>query len=639
MDLPTSSVIKLTESLYDLTNCDREPIHIPGAIQPHGILFHIDANDYHILQVSRNVESFLGISAESVVGESLWRFLSPASCEKIRVSLEAESVRESNPLNLRCNHDVSVAYDGILHRYKGALILEMEVKSSDQGSFSSFYQTVRKAVVALQNSESVFDACQTAASQIRRITNFDRVTVYKFDEDWNGNVVGEDRSEAMDSLLGQRFPASDIPAQARALYQLNWIRIISDRSYTPAPLFPLLNPLTGLPLDLSMSVLRSVSPIHIEYMANMEMMASMSVSIIKAGKLWGLISCHHKTPKYLSYQVRSSCEFLAEIFSGQMGTIETRESANQRQGLRRVLADLEVTVSGVADFASAFRFDDSILKLTNSAGAALFHKGKVYCYGRAPAEEHIVKILTWLSRSKLDFFQARSLSEHCPEFTDIAERASGILSIRISRNPDSFILWVRPEQVRSIDWAGNPTKPVEETQGDGEGKSHSSLRLHPRKSFELWREIVRGQAESFTEPEIEVAIEFKNMIISKLLEHSVRDLESSNLELDSFAQMVSHDLREPLRGIRIYANHSLQDDKGQISEATERRLEAMISLSDDLDSLLLSLYSFSKLGRVELSFENVAVLDLVQQVIARLKPICEEQNVRIEVAGSWPVLF
>jgi chemotaxis family two-component system sensor kinase Cph1 len=619
------------QSAFDLTNCDREPIHIPGAIQPHGFLFHINHGDYSILQLSRNLESLLKQKAEELVNRPLESLLTQESFERIRSAVESDAIKKSNPFAINFRGLESKVYDGVLRSYKGALILELEDDRGESDNLFSFYQTIRRAVVDLQNSHSISSACATAASQIRKITGFDRVTVYKFDQDWNGNVIGEDRSDSMDSLLGQRFPASDIPAQARALYQLNWIRIISDRSYTPAPLYPQMNPLTEQPLDLSLSVLRSVSPIHLEYMKNMRMAASMSVSIMKDGQLWGLISCHHSQPKYLGYQIRSACEFLAEIFSGQMGTIETREASNQRTHLKGILSGLESILSGVADFASAFKYNEAILNLTNSSGAVLYHRGKIHSYGECPDEEKISQLLTWLSSQKSDIFHTRSLKTQYPGGEAIRELASGLLSVRISRNPDSYILWIRAEKVKAIDWAGNPSKPVEEVKGE--------LRLHPRKSFELWREIVRGQAESYTESEIEVALEFRNMIISKLLAHSVRDLESSNLELDSFAQMVSHDLREPLRGIRIYAKHSMEDDKGKLSKSTEERLGNMIALSEDLDSLLLSLYSFSKIGRVELSFENVSVLEIAQQVIARIKPICEEQGIEIEVVGHWPHLF
>ncbi|RZA18603.1 MAG: GAF domain-containing protein, partial [Proteobacteria bacterium] len=611
---------KLSETLsktspYDLNNCDREPIHIPGAIQPHGILFHLDMESLRIEQVSSNIESYLPHSKEEVIDLGIEALLTQESVRKLKTAIQSGSVRESNPFDLNFHEDEDTFYDGILHIYKEALILEMEPIKDDHESLFSFYQIVRKAVVALQISDSIGDACNTAATEIRKITGFDRVTVYKFDPEWNGNVIGEDRSEKMDSLLGQRFPASDIPAQARALYELNWIRIISDRNYQPSPLFPTLNPKTSAPLDLSLSVLRSVSPIHLEYMKNMDMVASMSVSIMKDGKLWGLISCHHKTPKYLSYQIRTACEFLAETFSGQMGTIETREAANQRLYLRGILSGLEATLSGVADFAAALRYNAAILDLTNSSGAVLSHRGKIYRYGVCPSEEDVAYLLTWLSNHKPDLFQTNSLKNQYSKAEDLIETASGVLAVRISRNPDSHMLWFRGEKVKAIDWAGNPSKPVEAVNGE--------MRLHPRKSFELWREIVRGQADDYTEAEIEVATEFKNMVISKLLAHSVRDLESSNLELDSFAQMVSHDLREPLRGIRIYAQHSIEDDKGKLTAPTESRLNAMISLSEDLDALLLSLYSFSKIGRVELSYENVPVLEIAQQVINRIKPICE----------------
>ncbi|RYZ88771.1 MAG: GAF domain-containing protein [Proteobacteria bacterium] len=618
-------------SAYDLNNCDREPIHIPGTIQSHGYLFHIRPSDLSILQASANVEKLLSVPIDEIVSSKLDNFLTAESVDRMRRAFTFPQIRESNPISLQFTATDSQYFDGILHYYAGAYILELEKSELDASGFFSFYQIVRQSVAVLQESDSIVEACTSASQQIRKITGFDRVTVYKFDENWNGVVVGEDRTGNMDSLLGQRFPASDIPAQVRAIYRLNWLRLIPDRNFSPSTLVPQLNPLTGCPLDLSMSFLRGVSPIHLEYMKNMQMTASMSVRIIKDDKLWGLLSCHHRNPKFLNYHVRSACEFLAEVFSGQMASIETKEAVAELKSLKAILATLEISLSNSADLSSALGLSDGLLRLTNATGAALVLGGKIYLFGITPTLDHLYKIISQILLLKTDSFHSRALNKDLDLDFDVSDVASGLLALKIPQQADSLILWFRPEIIKTIDWAGNPSKRVEETEG--------VLRLHPRKSFELWKEVVKGQSTYFSDPEITIAHEFRNVLIAKLLSDSVHALESSNLELDSFAQMVSHDLREPLRGIRIYAQHSIEDDRASLTPATTGRLCEIVELSNDLDGLLMSLYNFSKLGRVELSFETVPVLEIVKQVLNRLRPLLLEQAVDVNVIGTWPELL
>ena len=303
----------------DLDNCAREPIHIPGSVQPRGVLAVVREPELVVSQVSANVAELLGREVGDVVehgvgeafGERLGSILA-------RVTSSFGDLRERNPVEVELDvRGSAIAFDAILHRSDGTLLVELEPAEGPRPfSFPNTYQAARGAVGDLNRAASLQELYDITATSIRALTGFDRVMVYRYDHDYNGEVVAEARREDLGSFLGQHYPASDIPAQARALYEKNWIRLISDVAYTPAPLVPAVDPVSGAPQDLTYSSLRSVSPIHIEYLQNMGVQASMSISLLRDGTLWGLIACHHYSgPHTPPYGVRAAAEFLGSTLS------------------------------------------------------------------------------------------------------------------------------------------------------------------------------------------------------------------------------------------------------------------------------------------------------------------------------------
>jgi light-regulated signal transduction histidine kinase (bacteriophytochrome) len=264
--------------LADLAHCDAEPIQIPGSIQPHGLLLALAEPGLEILQASLNINALLGLNVDTILGRRLGELLGEDLARAVAGSL-ANPTLLRQPSFLKATVDVdgkSRPFDAILHRAEEALILELEPSLIDDASaFRDLYPLVRSSLTSLEGSAGVLDACRVAAAETRRITGFDRVMIYRFDEGWNGTVIAEDRNDALPSYLDLRFPASDIPAQARALYRINRLRLIPDVGYRPVPIRPANNPRTGRPLDLSLAALRSVSPVHVEYMTNMGTPASM----------------------------------------------------------------------------------------------------------------------------------------------------------------------------------------------------------------------------------------------------------------------------------------------------------------------------------------------------------------------------
>ncbi|HYH97324.1 GAF domain-containing protein, partial [Hyalangium sp.] len=287
----------------DLGDCSKEPIHIPGSIQPHGVLFALSEPELTVTQVSTNTADLFGLQAELLLGRPLAELLERASLGQLTEALRSHQPQESNPLPITVGRRT---FDGIVHRHQGVTLLELEpVPPAEEHHAWPLPRLLQRAIARLQAAKNLRELCDAAAAEVRRLTGFERVMVYRFDEDDHGEVLAEDMLEGLDPYLGHHYPASDIPQQARQLYLRNWLRIIPDREYRPAPIIPSLRPDSQQPLDLSFSVLRSVSPIHIEYMRNLGVRASMSISLVHRGRLWGLISCaNHSSPRYVPYTLR-----------------------------------------------------------------------------------------------------------------------------------------------------------------------------------------------------------------------------------------------------------------------------------------------------------------------------------------------
>ncbi len=498
----------------DLTNCDREPIHISGHIQPHGVLMAVSEPELEILQISENTQELLGIEAESAIGQNLSLLLERGQLEKLKVCLLNDNLKTINPIKLSANKAGEILeFDCIIHRLEGVLIIELELaKSTANLSIFSFYHSVRAIVAQIQSAKSLNDLCQMTVAEVRKITGFDRVMIYQFDKEGNGAVVAEDKAEKLNPFLGLNYPSSDIPKQARKLYLLNWLRLIPDISYKPVPIVSPKNSLTSQPLDLSFSVLRSVSPIHIEYLQNMGIAASMSISLIKNEKLWGLIACHHYTPKYLNYELRAACEFIGQVMSLELQSKEGKEDYDYKLYLKSIQTQIFEDISTSDNLSEVLvKCQHNLLKAVNAEGAAIIFGESCYRVGQTPGEAAL-KDLTALVQSDLkkEIFYTDSLAKDYPEAEGFKDTASGCLAIAISPDQKIYVLWFRPEVIRTVNWAGNPEKIVEIDE-DG------SERLSPRKSFELWKQNVKYKSLPWKECEIDAALELRKAMINIVL--------------------------------------------------------------------------------------------------------------------------
>ena len=617
----------------DLAACDQEPIHLSGAIQPHGALLALDA-DLGIVRASVNAWSWLGLTGDPLataatpLAEAL-----PAGWAELPGLLQGWLDGGERILLAGGPGAGGRRATALAQRLRdGGVLLEFETGSLDFHAAGRLQARVQADLEQLGQAGELQALCNLLATQVRGLTGFNRVLVYRFTEAWDGVVRAEDGDGALPSYLGLRFPASDIPRQARELYRMNRVRIIPDADYTPQPI-GMAAPGEAGPLDLSASVLRSVSPVHLEYMRNMGTAASMSVSILVEGRLWGLISCHHATPRLVSLQVRNACDFLAQVAALQISALERTAEASRRVELAAVQADLLARMARERQFASGLALRPSAwLALAGATGAAAVVEGEVTTAGLTPERSRILELVDWLNRTEqADVFSTATLGAEFPAAQAYAEVASGVLAIRTSQLHPSYVLWFRPEVISEVTWGGDPNKAVEA----------GTDRLTPRKSFEQWKEKVRGRATPWESAVVETARAFCTAILNVVLRQAEEraelagELQRSNRELEAFSYSISHDLRAPFRHIVGYAE-LLQAREAELDETSTRYVRSIRDSAISAARLVDDLLQFSKVGRATLSTSRVDMNKLVAEARRSLEPDLEGRGIEWRIDALPP---
>lgn len=617
---------------YDaLDACAREPIHVPGGIQPHGALIALRPADLRVIQASQNCPDVLGIPLDPMVTPLLADL--PWEADGFADAIGQWSACEERTY-FKTHRLAGRAFNVTAHRTPQALLVEFEPLLEEQANTDILYGGLRSFLEDTEPSQTVASLAEAAARQVRRLTGFNRVLIYKFDADWNGTVLAEDGDGVLPSYLDLRFPASDIPAQARELYRTNRLRLIGSASYTPAPMAPLLCPTDGAPLDLSFAALRSVSPVHLEYMRNMGTGASMSVSIVVGNELWGLVSCHHSEPRHPSAEVRAACDFIGRILAQQIDARQRAQESAERLRLHRIETELVAHLarapnlqSGLAENASKW------IALVNADGAAVTMDGTALTAGVTPPAEMIRELSEWLMEQKIGpVFATDSLSEVWPRGAGIAEMASGLVAVPISRIHPSFIMWFRKEIVQTVTWGGDP-RAAKQTDQAG--------RLHPRRSFEQWKELVRYRSLPWREAEKISAADFRSAIINFVLQRAEEraqltdELQRSNKELEAFSYSISHDLRAPFRHIAGYAQ-LLAEEEPDLKPLSLHYLDGIQRAAVSAGELVDDLLHFSQLGRANLKKARIDMAKVMAEVRLSLETDLEGRALEWEIGDLPP---
>jgi chemotaxis family two-component system sensor kinase Cph1 len=503
-----SVLIKLENS--DLTACDREPIHMPGSIQPHGIMLIANRLGMSVRQGAGDIERVLGVNdwldqpLNVLIGDVLANDIATATEKGVPGGFVGQ-VRAATGQMM----------DVTAHLSPRHIIVELEAASTEALPASKVLDRLTTVAAGFERAASVATLCENAAVEFRRLTGYDRVMIYRFLDDDAGEVVAEDRQQHLYSFLHHHFPASDIPQQARSLYLLNLVRVIPDITYQPIPLRP--QRIDSDPLDMSASSLRSVSPLHLQYLANMGVRASASFSIVKDGLLWGLIACHNETPRALTYDVRAAGRSLAGSLSREIKAKEEAEGYRERIRLRSFEDDIVLLLSrNIPLQESLSQHLGELGRMMAGDGIAVLRGRDLITSGVCPDAAQIRDLAKWLMARSLEaVFTSHCLPSAYFPAMDFQALASGILAITMSRDEPWMILWFRAEQVENVRWAGNPHKPL---------SSEPEVPLSPRASFDAWAETVRGRARAWSSAAVDAAGRLRTALLDVQQRQHMRDL-------------------------------------------------------------------------------------------------------------------
>ena len=624
-----------TNNNIDVSSCDREPIHIPGGIQPHGFLINVDPEDFTVRQVSENATELFRRDISEILGRQLDDLIGREYSDMVARALLNANVL-AQPIYVGAIEVGGVGYfDVIAHRCNHATLVEFEsVQRSGAADFRLLYTMMGRFLKTLSHVDSIDAISEYAVRTIKEITGMGRVFLYTFDHNDDARVIAEALDPDYPSYSGQRFPASDIPQQARRLYIANHVRLIADANYTPARLAPELDPQTGKPTDLSFAGLRAVSPVHVQYMKNMGTIASMSISLVIKGRLWGMISCHDMAPKFVPFEVRTACEQLGQILAMRIESIIESTEYAYRLELRSKLVSILAALSQNEEFShNMSTVSHDLLMLMGASGAALVFEGDTMLFGDTPTLAQVDQLVEWLGASASagrDLYHSSMLARDFPPAAAYAATASGMLAMAISRNYRHYVIWFRPEVVQTVEWAGNP---AHKAAGSGPAQP-----LTPRKSFDVWRETVRGTSAPWHKNELEVALEFRSAILGIVLARAEEmagladELGRANKELESFSYSVSHDLRAPLRHIVGFTDLLIEFEGSKLNDRANRYLRNIADSARFAGKLVDDLLSFSQMGRAALHAAATDMNQVVHAAIRRVQQDAQGRTIEWDVA-------
>jgi diguanylate cyclase (GGDEF)-like protein len=533
------------EYLSDLSNCDKEPIHTPGSIQPHGVLIVTRHGDMRVMYASANTESALDRPVVSVLGKPLLDCLGPAVYERIVRRNESGQVIAEPPRTICLSSNSGPGQYFTVHHLNDLMYVEIEREVEDTEAAQLPIQA-RTAIDAIRSAGSLNELLETAARELRSLTGYDRVMVYRFDIDGHGHVVAEDLIDGLEPYLDLHYPESDIPSQARRLYTLHRMRVLADANCTPVPVLSDSEMVFGgtdpIPLDMTFCGLRSVSPVHMEYVQNMKVGATLTLSLLKDDQLWGLLVCHHRESRLPSPALRSSCDLISQIMSFLIRQYIELEASSDRSRKELAIDDIAASLSLFGTVTNGLAAAETqVLSLVGASGALLSFGGKMACIGETPPFEDAMELKVRLRKlDKGKVFAHDSLPTLMPEFGRFRETSCGILHMSILRSPGEGILWFRPEVETVMKWGGNPDKPSEFNTETG--------RISPRKSFEIWKTRVALHSLPWRELDLEMVRHLKRTISTHLLALAESAFDRSRVPSTTLTQLPNRRLfQERLR--------------------------------------------------------------------------------------------
>jgi chemotaxis family two-component system sensor kinase Cph1 len=624
----------VNRDIVNLTNCEHEPIHIPGSIQPHGFLLGITAQNHTIAFCSGNTLDFVGFTPAQLLEKEFESVFGQESAQLFREYIGNNLILSAAPLKMVFGEKhflCSIHHNGVLY------LLEAEAAEKENKNLTDVYSQTVQFVSYMNNTHTLKDLCNLVAKGTREMTGYDRVMVYRFDKEYNGEVCAEDCRDDLEPFLGLHYPHTDIPVQARELYMKNLLRIIADINYVPVPIFTT-DDAPAANLDLSLSVLRSTSPIHVEYLQNMGVGATLTISLVHRNKLWGLIACHHYSPKNISPEIRLAAQLQGQFITSQ---IDVRQSNEEYEIARQTNIALEkISALNLPPISESFKIismNPELLRLCNASGMSLTVGGKIYTNGLVPSHPEIKTLTDWLGTySNETTFFTDKISNYLPDFAVRSETVSGI--VYHSLDNGNCVVWYRPETQTEVNWGGDPNKAIIK---DANG-------LHPRNSFNLWKQIVKNRSKDWLQPELNAAANYAHTLQKQiglwqlsLEEEKYRSLsevlKATNAELENINWISTHDLQEPLRKIQLISSRLLSKEDENFSQQTLDSLHRMNNSANRMQTLLIDILKYTRIKYTKDAFETVDLNGIIEEIVADLKEMAREKDAQISL-GKLPVI-
>jgi two-component system, chemotaxis family, sensor kinase Cph1 len=605
-----TGLVSQTDDIFDA--CDQEPIHIPGSIQPHGALLAFSSSSGRLCFASENVTDFLAVSKSSLPGSDL-EYFAGAVDSKGGVLSQIVDMLSKTPLQR-----VPLVLSGRLRFFDikghlskdGYLVLEIEQKSDFMPSINLLssqtidFLRLKKTLVTIECNRSFRETMECIAGQVREMTRYDRVMIYRFDSVGHGEVLVDEHREDLESFLGLHYSASDIPKQARELYLVNRVRHLVDTQATQSKIlsFDQLQS-SDSSLDMSICGLRSFSPVHLQYLENMGVRATLVISVILDGQLWGVIVCHHMTPKHVTADMRLQCDLLSHVLSASIQSQERKQHEQAALESQACYRHLETAVKRSLEWKEHLFHDTNVLlELLNACGVAYIADGKRVFVGKVPGEATLDSVLSRVSGLNVhDTQNVQAWDELLLGGNEQERETAGYLAIAISKSPASYLIWFREGQSQSIHWGGDPRKAV---QQDAE-----TFRLSPRKSFEKWRQELAAACLPWTEQDV-----LRAKAVG--LFFGVKQVEDANRSKSRFLANMSHEIRTPMTAILGYTD-ILLDQLPESNNACREAAETISRNGHHLLSILNDLLDLAKIeaGKLAINCERIEIRPFLSDTI------------------------
>ncbi len=608
-----------------ITNCEAEPIHIPGSIQPYGYLLALKKNDNSIQYCSENCTTLFNKPLNQILGKPLTDFFKKEDADSFLVYSEKKE-DAIKPFAYTLGNQI---FNITTFSTKENMVMEFEPFSQEEFELPDLFFQTKRFAYSIEKADNLQILCKDVADETRKITGYDRVMIYRFDKNYNGQVYAESKKDGIEPYLGLNYPASDIPLQARNFFLQNCIRMIANVHLPNVPLYGFDENADNKNIDLTLSTLRSSSPMHIQYLINMGVGATFTIALINHGLLWGLIACHNFSPKHIAYHIRLAAHLQGIFLSSQ---IDVRQVADEFELVKQTEKKLDGLHKIMAGSEQSLAKEQTLIQLKNLLNAdalVISYKETFYKHGLLPKDEKLNSLMNWLHTSMdQDVFQTSKLSDNYPKAADLGRKIAGVVYLPLGTQPKNGIAWIRQEVEKTVNWGGDPSKSM--------NKNEENLSLTPRKSFALWKEAVKGQSLEWQKPEINAA-----SVICSYIQHQFHladmqaeelryltlneRLKKANEELFNMNWISTHDLKEPLRKIQMFASVILLK-QAEMPEWVITNILRMQSSAARMQNLIDSMLSYTKVINEEKQLVNIDLNELLEEIQTDQKESIEEKG-------------